>query len=241
MSKFVLVHGAWHGAWAWEKVVPLLKDAGHEVVTFDLPGHGEDATETRDVSLQAYTDRVVEELDASDEEVILVGHSMGGLPITQAAGQRPGKVAKLVYLTAFLLEEGQTLLDVSGPDNGLVIPNLEFSEDQSSAVVKDEIVREAFYGDCTDEDVAWAKERLVWQAAAPFATPISLPEDFASIPKVFIECTKDRAITIGAQRMMHSTTEGVECITMHTSHSPFLSAPEELARNLDAIATREKV
>lgn len=241
MARFVLVHGAWHGAWAWEKVVPLLEGKGHEVEVFDLPGHGDDGTPVAEVSLQAYADRVVEALDAGEEPAILVGHSMGGLPITHAAGERPEKVAKLVYLTAFLLEEGQTLLDVAGPDTeALVIPNLEFSDDQSSAVVKAEVLDEAFYGDCPKGDAERAKERLAPQAGAPFATPVSRPEGFDAIPKAFIECTEDRAITIQTQRKMQSTTENVEVMTMETSHSPFISQPEELANHLDGVVAAEK-
>lgn len=239
MARFVLVHGAWHGAWAWEKVVPLLEEKGHEVEVFDLPGHGEDDTPVQEVSLHAYTARVVEALDAGEEPAVLVGHSMGGLPITLAAGQRPEKVAKLVYLTAFLLEDGQTLLDVAGADTeALVIPNLQFSEDRSSAVVREEVIRDAFYGDCPEEDARRAKERLVPQAAAPFATPITLHANFGEIPKVFIECTKDRAITIQTQRKMQTTSDNVEVITMETDHSPFYSAPEELADHLDGIGRR---
>lgn len=237
MGKFILVHGAWHGAWCWEKVVPLLEEAGHEVVTFDLPGHGDDATSIPNVSLQAYTDRIVAELDASDEAVVLVGHSMGGIPLSQAAEARPEKISKLVYLTAFLLKDGQTLLEVAGADvDALVLPNAEFSEDQSAAMVKDEALRETFYADCTDEDFERAKERLVWQAVAPFATPVSVSEISAGVSKVYIECAGDRAISIACQRAMQQGVGVDEVITMETSHSPFLSAPEELAGNLGRVA-----
>lgn len=237
MSRFVLVHGAWHGAWCWERLAPLLESRGHEVVAFDLPGHGDDPTDVHDVSLQAYTDRVARELDRSEGEVVLVGHSMGGLPITQAAAERPGKVAKLVYLTAFLLRDGETLLDVAGADEGgIVIPNLEFTEDQSATTVREAAIREAFYGDLSDEDYLWAKERLVPQAAAPFATPIRVPEGFAEVPKAYVECAEDRAISLAAQRSMHSAAGVREVVTLNTSHSPFLSAPEELARTLDGLS-----
>ncbi|MGI8649583.1 MAG: alpha/beta fold hydrolase [Rubrobacter sp.] len=240
MSRIILVHGAWHGAWCWDKIVPLLEEAGHDVVTFDLPGHGDDATDTNEVSLQAYTDRLVEALDASEESSILVGHSMGGLPITEAAEVRPQRISKLVYLTAFLLQDGQTLLDVAGPDKGLVIPNLEFTGDQSAAKVKDSMLKEAFYADCSEKDIAHARENLVWQAAAPFATPVRVTETSQGVPKAYIECTNDRAITIETQRMMQSAAGKVEVLTMETSHSPFLSAPEELAKNLDNLAAGER-
>ncbi|AHY45724.1 Alpha/beta hydrolase family [Rubrobacter radiotolerans] len=237
MSRFVLVHGAWHGAWCWSRLAPLLEGMGHEVVAFDLPGHGDDATDVHDVSLQAYTDRIVRELDRSEEPAVLVAHSMGGVPATQAAGARPEAVAKLVYLTAFLLREGQTLLDVAGADEeALVIPNLEFTEDQSAATVKEEVIREAFYADLSEEDFRWATERLVPQAAAPFATPVRIPEGFARVPKAYVECARDRAISLPVHLALHSSAGVGEVVTLETDHSPFLSAPEALARELDRLA-----
>src|SRR5215471_17226659 len=113
MSRYILVHGAWHGRWCWEKVVPLLRQAGHRVETLDLPGHGQDRTPIREITLAAYTKRVCETLDDQAEPVILVGHSMGGIVITQVAEERPEKIQTLVYLTAFLPQNGESLLQLA--------------------------------------------------------------------------------------------------------------------------------
>jgi pimeloyl-ACP methyl ester carboxylesterase len=82
MSTFGLVHGGWNGGWCWEKVVPLLEEAGHEVEAQDLPGLGEDRTPIPEVSLQGYADRISQVLDAQPEPVVLVGHSSGGMIIS---------------------------------------------------------------------------------------------------------------------------------------------------------------
>lgn len=237
MSTYVLIHGAWHGGWCWDKVVPLLEKVGHKVEAPDLPGHGRDKTPIREVSLQAYADRVCSILDAQPQPVVLVGHSMGGLVITQAAEHRPEKINTLVYLTAFLLRNGETLLQVAGGDEeAVVLPNLVFAEDQSHATVKNEAIKEAFYGDCSDEDVARAKSLLVPQAAAPFATPISTTEErFGRIPRVYIECLRDRAISPSVQQSMYTALPCQKVISMDTSHSPFFSAPEELAAHLTSL------
>jgi pimeloyl-ACP methyl ester carboxylesterase len=215
-------------------VIPLLRRAGHTVIALDLPAHGIDRTPTRAVTLQGYTDQVCAALDAQSEPVILVGHSMGGLVISQAAEQRPDQVAKLVYLTAFLLRDRQTLLDIAQEDpEALVLPNLEFSGDQTSAVVRDDVLPEVFYGDCAEEDVALARALLVPQAGAPFGTPIHVTEEnWGRVPRFYIECLQDRAISIASQRGMVERSPCQRVITMDTSHSPFFSAPVELANHL---------
>ncbi len=237
MSNFVLIHGAWHGGWCWEKVVRLLENEGHKAIAPDLPGHGADKTPIPQISLQAYADRVCNVLDAQSEPVVLVGHSMGGIAITQASEYRPEKIKTLVYLTAFLLRDGESLLQVAqGDTEALVLPNLIMAEDQGSATVRGETIKEAFYGDCSDEDVARAKSRLVPQAAAPFATPVhTTAENFGRIPRVYIECLRDRAITPSAQKKMYTALPCQKVISMDTSHSPFFSAPEELVAHLTSL------
>jgi pimeloyl-ACP methyl ester carboxylesterase len=234
MSTYVLVHGAWHGSWCWDKVVPLLEKEGHKVVAPDLPGHGNDKTPIPEISLQAYANKVCEILDAQSEPVILVGHSMGGIVVTQAAEYRPDKIKKLVYVTAFLLQNGEFLLQYGEQDkDALVLPNLIMAEDQSSATVKEDALREVFYGDCSDEDLMRAKSLLVPQSAAPFLTPVSTtPEKFGRVPRVYISCDRDRAISPAIQEKMCNNLPCEKVIKMDTSHSPFLSAPEELARHL---------
>jgi pimeloyl-ACP methyl ester carboxylesterase len=234
MRTYVLIHGAWHGAWCWEKVIPLLEKEGHRVVAPDLPGHGKDKRPIADITLQAYTDRVCQILDEQSDPVVLVGHSMGGVVITQTAEYRPEKISKLVYVTAFLLQNGEFLLQHAEPDTeALVLPNLIMSEDQSYANVKQEALKEVFYADCSDEDVEFAKSRLVPQAAAPFATPVSTTEkNFGRVPRVYIACLRDRAISPSIQEKLYTALPCENVISMDTSHSPFFSAPEELAKHL---------
>src|SRR6266480_579208 len=173
MSTYVFVHGAWHGSWCWEKVVPLLKQTGHQVETLDLPGHGQDKTPLGEITLAAYTKRVGETLDAQAGPVILVGHSLGGIVITQVAEERPEKIQRLVYLAAFLVQNGESLFQVAQTDSdSLVTPNLMVNEEQGSVTFKEGApLKDMFYGDCSDEDVARATSLLFPQALAPLATP----------------------------------------------------------------------
>ena len=98
MSTYVLVHGAYHGAWCYAKVVPLLEAAGHTAIAVDLPGHGDNLVPMADVTLDNYVDHVCDIIGAKDGKVILVGHSLGGLTITQVAERMPERIDWLVYL-----------------------------------------------------------------------------------------------------------------------------------------------
>ncbi len=237
MGRFVLVHGGFVGGWCWEKVVPLLEEAGHRVEAPDLPGSGDDNTPIPEVSLQAYADRISEVLDAQPEPVVLVGQSSGGVAVSQAAEQRPDKIHMLVYVGAYLLRDGETLLSAGENDTeSLVLANLVMSEDGSSATIREDAIREGLLADCSDEDVERAKARFEPGALAPIATPVSLSEEnYGRIPRVYIETLKDRAISPWLQKEMYERVPCQKVISMDTGHWPFYSAPEELAGHLTSL------
>ncbi len=237
MSSYVLVHGAWHGGWCWYKVVSLLEKAGHTVVAPDLPSLGKDKTPVSEVSLAMWAEKVCHLLDTQPEPAVLVGHSRGGIVISEAAERRPDKVKTLVYLCAFLTRNGESLLQVAGEDStSLVLPNLVVADDQSSCTVRDEAIRDAFYGGCSDEDVALARLCLAPEPMAPMATPVSVTEEnFGRVPRVYIECQQDRAIPPALQKRMYNAMPCQQVISMNTSHSPFFSAPQALVDHLLAL------
>ncbi len=238
MSTYVLIHGAWAGRWCWEKVAPLLQQAGHQVVPLDLPGHGQDRTPLREITLAAYTKRVCETLDAQAEPVMLVGHSMGGIVITQVAEERPEKIQTLVYLSAFLPQNGESLFQLASGDTGsLIMPNLMVNEEQGYMTFKEEApLKEIICADCSDEDAAWVKSLLVPQAIAPTATPVrTTAKNYGRVSRVYIETLCDRAISPSMQKKMYTALPCQKIISMETSHSPFLSAPQELARHLTSL------
>jgi hypothetical protein len=118
----------------------------------------------------------------------------------------------------------------------IVLPNLRMPEDLSYSSVNDEIVKEAFYGHCSEEDINYAKPRLVPEASAPFQSPVfTTEENFGQIPRVYISCLKDKALGPFTQEKMYTNLPCEKLIRMDTDHSPFFSAPEELARHLLSI------
>lgn len=237
MSTFVLIHGAASGGWIWYKVVPLLEKQGHTVVAPDLPSHGRDKTPIAAVSLQVYVDSVCRILDAQREPVILVGHSMGGGVITQTAEYRPDKIKTLVYVAALLPRNGESMLQIVQRDTeSLLLPNTVFAEDQRSVTFREEALKEVAYGDCSEEDMALVKALLVPQAVVPLTTPITTTAaNSGRLPRVYIECLQDRALSLSLQKILSTAFSYQKVISMDTSHSPFFSAPEELAEHLGSL------
>ncbi len=234
MSQFLLIHGAFHGAWCWEKTVAELEKRGHQAKAIDLPGQGRDQTPLKDVTLDAMAKRIVEALAAFPAPAVLVGHSMGGIAISVAGETAPypnERIKTLVYLSAFLPRDGETLLDIEKRNPNPVVPkSMIFDSDHVSGTIMPDKVKEIFYHDCTDADVAFAKARLRPQALTPLTTPVHVTaKHFGRIPRVFIECTDDRALSLDIQRDMIAKSPPVDVRRLHSSHSPFLSMPDRLA------------
>jgi len=238
MARFVLVHGAFHGAWCWEPLVAELAGRGHAVATLDLPGAGDDPTPAAEVTLDGYARRICDVLAGEPEPVVLVGHSMGGMAITQAAARCPERIARLVYVAAFLPADGQSLVDLTKLPEGagdLVQENMVVEGEPPLATMPAAAAREAFYGLCTPEQAAWATERLRPQPLAAFVTPAQLG-DAPPPPRAYVVATQDRAIPTALQRRLVAEHPDVDAVELDADHSPFLSRPAELADALERFA-----
>lgn len=232
--RYVLVHGAWHGAWCWDKVVPLLEAEGHSVTAVDLPGHGADTTPLGGLTQAEYGRCVCDAVEAAGEPAIVVGHSMGGMAITQAAEYVPDKIAALVYVCAFLPGPGDSLGTLADNDpEAMVLPNLVVDQAAGTGVVAEAARVACFYEECDPADAAAASARLTPESLAAFGVPVSVTEERAgSVRRIYIECVRDHAISIAKQREMHGKRPCERVETIDTDHSPFLSRPDELAAHL---------
>ncbi len=234
MSTFVLVHGAWHGAWCWYKVIPRLRDLGHRVVAPDSAGLGTDKTPLVDVTLDRWVDDLSSTIDALDENVIVVAHSRGGIVASQLAEQRPERITALVYVSALLLRDGESALAALQEDGtSLMLPNVVMAPDELSATIRPESVAEIFYGRSPAEDKALAECLLTAEPTKPTGTPVRLTgERFGSVPRFFIECTDDNAVPLGLQRRMQSNWPCREVASIDADHSPFFSDPYRLSNHI---------
>lgn len=237
MANFVLVHGAWHGGWCWEYVTPLLEAAGHRAFAPDLPGMGSDTTPLATITLDGWARWLADYIRRIDEPVVLVGHSRGGLVISQAAEYASGHVARLVYLTAFLVPDGATLWQMTPRGDRVGKGNVLRIEADGTGTFAAGAAGPFFYHRTKPERVARAIGKLTPEPMWVFTEPLRLTAaGFGRVPRAYIEATEDNACPIALQRQMQ---KGLPCdpvITLATDHSPFYSAPEELAVALCAVA-----
>lgn len=228
MKTFILIHGSWHSAWNWHKVVPLLESKGHKAIAIDLPGMGRDKTPIHEVKMKTTVEKICSLIDSVKGKVILVGHSKNGIMISQAAEYRPDKIEKLVYLAAYLIPNGKTQREYSMQDTeGVLKPYVTMFE--HSHTLQPEIYKNGLYADCEEYITDLAKMLLSHEPIESGIIPLELTEEnYGRVPKVYIECTEDKAVTPFIQRKMYTETPCDGVYSLSSSHSPFFSMPERL-------------
>jgi len=235
-KTLILIHGAWHGAWCWHKLTPLLTAAGVRVIAPDLPSMGADATQPSSVTLESWA-QFVADIVAREPGCVLVGHSRGGAVASRAAELVPDAIRRLVYLSAYLLPDGESVAAEARRDNAsLVAPNMIPAQRGVTCTLRPEVLREAFYGECDAEVASQAISLLSPEPLRVLAAKLEVSAGrFGRVPRAYIETTRDRAVTLEAQRRMQAALPCGPVFTLDTDHSAFLSQPEALARILISI------
>jgi pimeloyl-ACP methyl ester carboxylesterase len=238
MANILLVHGSCHGAWCWRDLIPILARQGHTVRAIDLPGNGEDRTPLANVTLDGYRDAVVAALGRFDGPVILLGHSAGGYPISAAAMAVPHKIAHLVYLCAYTPKTGFGMVHrrTEAPRQPL-LPAVQKSDDGISYTVRADWQASAFYGDCTEEQRAYAAKHLCPQPILPQDTPLTVSDTLRALPKSYIRCARDGAIPEEFQTVMANDWGEFTRYDLDSDHSPFFSHPTQLAEILGRVSS----
>lgn len=235
MSDILLIHGSCHGAWAWEALIPELEALGHDARAIDLPGSGEDPTPLSEVTLESYVAAIVAALGA---RTVLLGHSAAGYAITAAAEHAPDRIARLIYLCAYLPAPGRSLLDLrkDAPYQPLK-GALDKTGDGLGYTVRPDVAPRVFYQDCSAAVQARAAARLGPQAIAPQAAIVDVSENSRALPKSYILCENDSTIPPAHQSAMTADWPTQDVHRMASGHSPFFAAPARLARLIDDILT----
>jgi len=228
VTTFALVHGAWHDAWCWERVVPLLQDAGHGVIAPDMPSDDGSA------DFDAYADHMCAALQGRDDDVVVVAHSLAGTTGALVAARRP--VRHLVYLCAAVPEGGKSLIDQWQAEPDMVHPafgdgwlqGLTDPDDQMrTAWVDHEFAGNVFYADCDEATVAEAVSHLRLQSGYPWTLPCSLTEH-PSVSCTSVVCGEDLVVNpVWSRRTAQHI--GAAVVELPGSHSPMLSRPSAVA------------
>ena len=237
MSTIVLVSGAWHASWCWAELVPLLEGQGHKVIAPDLLGMGDDKTPLSEVSLARWADQIAEIVQAQDEPVALLGHSRGGIVISEVAQRVPNSIGLLIYLSAFLLRDGETLGGTIARATGESKSSfLAPGPDGTTTTVIKEAIGKVLYNTAPAELVRRAEAAMGPEPMVVFGTPLRLSEDrFGTVPRAYIECLHDNAVPIALQRNMQSHLPCRKVVTLDTDHCPFFSSPSALAKAIDGV------
>jgi pimeloyl-ACP methyl ester carboxylesterase len=238
----VLVHGAWEEANIWQAVTPLLQKDGYRVVTVTLPGRPSSPLSPDKVSLDLYGDTILNAIGNPARPVVLVGHSFGGITISVAAQAAPKKIQTLVYVAAYLPKDGQSLLDLGNSDkDSKVGPRLQIMQDKGIVAVEYAARADLFCLDCNDEFRAAIPNLIVDEPLTPLPTSVHLTADrFGTVDKVYIHTAKDQVVSPSLQAIMVASTPVRREFTVDTGHTPFLTDPHGLARDIELAAESQK-
>jgi pimeloyl-ACP methyl ester carboxylesterase len=239
MATYVLVHGGGHGGWCYAKVRRVLESAGHEVFAPSLTGLAErSGALSPDVDLEFHIDDVMQLLHYWDlHDVVLVGHSYGGMVITGVGDRAAGRIGKLVYLDAANPKNGQSLIDVAGP-------MIEMTRPAGTVVNGVELVllpvpgAAAFYGVEDPDDLAWMDARLTGHPWKCFAQKLRLTNEDAlwAIPQFHIVC--DSTIATRDSRIIGKARAEGRLWHVDTGHDLMITEAQFVAGALEEIATR---
>ncbi|MCP5370053.1 MAG: alpha/beta fold hydrolase [Rickettsiaceae bacterium] len=237
MKNYIFVHGAWHGKWAFDKIIPKLKKSINvaSVVALDLPGHYDNFNTHSfcDIRLKSYVNFVSDFIKSNNlYNSYLVGHSMGGVVISQVGQDIPQYIDKLIYISAFIPNNNGSLVEEEQKANCPSIAlHININTDNCSISINKKVVKDIFYQHCAESDINLALSKIQDQPLLPFIEKVSLGDNFNQLYKVYIECLKDKAINIEEQRRMNNICNKI--ISIDTDHSPFFSSPDELVSILD--------
>lgn len=233
---YVLVHGAWADESAWGFVRNQLAVKAN-VVVVNLPAHGIDLTDGTKTGLNDYVKTVTNAVNAQNGKVILVGHSMAGMVISQVAENIPSKIEKLVYVAAFLPKNGESLNGIVNKFLNNKQPEIfEFNKDYSLISIKKDVIPSVVCDDCPP----FMKEALVkYHRAEPlkgFNDKVLLTSKFTAVPKYYISTTADNAVPFPLQQQMIQNNGSIKKVfEMKTSHLPFVVQADEFIKIITSI------
>jgi pimeloyl-ACP methyl ester carboxylesterase len=237
-TTIALVHGAFEDSHVWQAVETKLKADGYPVLAVELPGRPGAPMSPAEVSLDLYRDTVLKALAKTTHPAVLVGHSFGGITISAVAEAAPEKVKTLVYVAAYLPQDGDSLVSMAQHDPDAKIgPQLQINKEQGIAVVNYAARADLFANDGPPQLRAAIPDLILDEPLAPLATPVHLTQArFGRVDKVYVHTTKDQVISPAFQAKMVAATPVRSETTLATGHTPFLTDPAGLVKAIEEAA-----
>lgn len=234
MALFLLIPGAWHGAWCWANLSPLLEKSGHKVITPTLETVPPGAN-----PLPIWTQQITELMKAAPEPPFLLGHSRGGMVVSEAASQSPQNVRGLIYLSGFLLTKGETMQSaMARPEAGGEPDYLRPARGRCLSISPEAAIS-LFYHLAPPAQAQEAASQLHPEPVGTFSAPSTIDStQISDLPTFYIECSEDRAVPLALQRAMQKSMPCTDVFSLKADHSPFISQPEILAALLNQIVPK---
>ena len=244
LPEFVFVHGAFSDSSVWAKGSAPLIAAGAQVTTVDLPSHTvADNARAGQTTLADYVEHVRATVAAATNPVILVGHSLGGMTITQVAELMPEKLAALVYVCAFLPENGRSAMSYAQTDTDSRFgKNFQADAARGVGTITREGLTEAVFSQTSEADKNVALATILDEALQPFGSPAqTTPERFGSVPRYYIATSNDHAVTPNLQHQMIAALPCAHVYTVDADHMPMMSATQGVVDALTEVRSRQPV
>ena len=234
MATFLVAHGAWSAGWAWKKMRSSLAERGHQLWTPTYTGLGERVhLANAEIRLDTHIEDVVKVLEFEDlRQVVLIGHSYGGMVATGVADRVPERISRLVYLDAFVPRHGESLFDLQVPEN-----RNRMREAAQRAGDAMRIPPNPMPGDTSPADLAWANPRRMMQPIATFEQPIRLTGAVEQMLRAYIYCTRPGPGDVFRQFADRAKSEGWTYREIDASHNPHITVPDVLSAMLDQLAS----
>jgi pimeloyl-ACP methyl ester carboxylesterase len=232
MATFLVAHGAWSAGWAWKTMRPPLRAAGHEVLTPTYTGLGERAhLASPAIDLETHIRDIVGVLDMEDlHGVVLIGHSYGGMVVTGVADRARDRIAQVVYLDAFVPQDGQCLLDLQTPEARDRMRELARTAGEGWRIPPNPMPP-----DTPDADLQWAASRRLPQPIKTFEQPLRMSNQ-APPPRAYIYCRRARPDDVFRQFAKRAQRESHwRYFEIDASHNPHITAPQALLALLETI------
>lgn len=229
--NILLIHGSGHDRSCWDLLVPHLEDRGFRVRALSLGACGDDERSPFSVSMHTWANDICTAAESVGAPTVLLGHSMGGYPISLAGEKRPELFNTLIYLSAIVPKSGgaRILSDRERFHNDRLDELAQVSLLRGSMTFRPQ-ASEIFASECSTKQRAWAASRICRHPLRPIISRFRWSaEKLGSIPKHYIECTLDRAVTPAQQRALQTNMQFTTVRRLESDHSPFLSMPERLA------------